>query len=113
MSRRGYPKGKVKPGRLVRLMREYPNLWGDLSAGSGFNAISRDPEFGYRFMEEFQDRLMFGTDLCHQPTNLFKDFGIIRYFPRLRKEKLISAEAYEKIAWKNANRLLKLGIAER
>ena len=111
-SRRGYPKGKVRPGRLVHLMREYPNLWGDLSAGSGFNAISRDPEFGYRFMEEFQDRLLFGTDICYVPVNLHKTFGIIKYFRKLRKERLISDEAYEKMAWKNANRLLKLGLAE-
>jgi predicted TIM-barrel fold metal-dependent hydrolase len=95
-SRAGWPTGKVKPGAVVRLMREYPNLHGDLSAGSGFGAISRDPEFGYRFMEEFQDRLLFGTDICYTPIkNLFKDFGIIKYFQKLKKEKLISTEAWE------------------
>ncbi len=42
-ARGGYPTGPVTPGRVVELMRRYPGLHGDLSAGSGFNAISRDP----------------------------------------------------------------------
>ena len=54
----------LEGGAVVRLFRQYPNLYGDLSAGSGYNAISRDPEFGYAFMDEFQDRLLFGTDFA-------------------------------------------------
>jgi len=101
-----YPKGKVTPGRVVELMRKYPSLHGDLSAGSGFGAISRDPEFGYAFMEEFQDRLYWGTDIANVPQKL----PIVDYFRKLKAEKLISPAAYEKITWQNANRLLKLGI---
>ncbi|MHB8902940.1 MAG: amidohydrolase family protein [Thermoguttaceae bacterium] len=103
----GYPKGKVTPGRVVDLMRKYPSLHGDLSAGSGLNAISRDPEFGYNFLEEFQDRLYWGTDFANVPQAL----PIVDYFHKLRAEKLISPAAYEKITWQNANRLLKLAIA--
>jgi uncharacterized protein len=59
----GYPKGKVQPGGAIdRLMAKYPNIYGDLSAGSGANSISRDKEFGRAFMIRRQDRLMFGTD---------------------------------------------------
>lgn len=105
-TRNTYPKGKVTPGRLVHLFREYPNLYGDLSAGSGFNAISRDPEFGYRFMEEFQDRLFFGTDICYVDQKL----DIVPYWNELREKKLIPLEVWEKISWKNANRELNLGI---
>lgn len=101
-----YPKGKVTPGRVVELMRKYPNLHGDLSAGSGHNAISRDPEFGYAFMEEFQDRLYWGTDIANVPQKL----PIVDYFRNLWAEKLISPAAYEKITWQNADKLLKLGI---
>lgn len=105
-NRNSYPKEAVKPGRLVELMRNYPNLHGDLSAGSGYNAISRDPEFGYQFMEEFQDRLYFGTDIANVP----QEPEILPYFRKLREERLISVEAYEKITWKNAANLLGLKI---
>jgi uncharacterized protein len=101
--RKGYPKGPiVKEGRVVQLMRKYPNLHGDLSAGSGFNAISRDPEFGYRFLEEFQDRLYWGTDIDTVPI----DLPIVPYFKKLKEQRLISDAAYEKITWKNATKLL-------
>jgi len=107
-TRGGYPEGKVTPGRLVRLMREYPNLWADLSAGSGFNAIRRDPEFGYAFLEEFQDRLCFGTDLAWAE----QDAPIAAYFQKLRADRLISPEAWGKITWENADRLLGLGLQQ-
>lgn len=58
-----YPRTKVAPGGAIdRLMDKYPNLYGDLSAGSGANAIRRDPEFGREFMIRRADRLLFGTD---------------------------------------------------
>ncbi|MDH7568144.1 MAG: amidohydrolase family protein, partial [Armatimonadota bacterium] len=105
-TRSGYPKGKVTPGRVVELMRRHPNLHGDLSAGSGFNAISRDPEFGAAFMEEFQDRLYFGTDLANDPQPL----PIVDHFRMLKEKEILSKEAYEKIAWGNAARLLGLEV---
>ena len=38
-----YPKGPVKPGGLLdRLMGKYPNLYADMSAGSGYGALTRD-----------------------------------------------------------------------
>lgn len=104
-NRSGYPTGRVRPGRVPELMRTYPNLHGDLSAGSGYNAISRDFEFGCQFMEEFQDRLYFGTDIARVPQSL----PIVEFFQRLKQEKLISHTAYEKIAWRNAAQLLGLG----
>ena len=104
----GYPEGKVTPGRLLELFRKYPALHGDLSAGSGFNAISRDPEFGYAFMEEFQDRLCFGTDIANVPQKL----DIVPYFAKLKEERRIPADVYEKIAWQNADRLLGLSAGE-
>src|SRR5262245_42662310 len=59
----GYPKTKVVPGGAIdALMDKYPNLYGDLSAGSGAGAISRDLEFGREFLIRRQDRIMFGTD---------------------------------------------------
>lgn len=58
-----YPDGTVTPGGAIdALMDKYPNLHGDLSAGSGARAISRDPDFGRAFIMRRADRLMFGTD---------------------------------------------------
>jgi len=58
-----YPRSPVAPGGAVdRLLAKYPNLYGDLSAGSGANAISRDKSFGRKFLIRHADRLLFGTD---------------------------------------------------
>ncbi len=58
-----YPKGKVTPGGLTdRLLADYPNMFGDLSAGSGLNALTRDPEHTAAFLERHQDKLLFGSD---------------------------------------------------
>ena len=106
-NRGGYPEGAVEPGRVVELMRTYPNLHGDLSAGSGYNAISRDPKFGFAFLEEFQDRLYFGTDIANVPQEL----PIVGYFKKMREEHLVSDEAMDRICYKNADKLLGLEIA--
>ena len=59
----GYPRGTVAAGGAIdRLMDKHENLFGDLSAGSGAGAISRDPAFGREFLVRRQDRLMFGSD---------------------------------------------------
>jgi len=58
-----YPSGEVVPGgKLPEMFRQYPNLYADLSAGSGLNALQRDPEFARGFLLEFQDRLLYGRD---------------------------------------------------
>ena len=101
--RNGYPSGPVTgPGRVVQLMRKYPNLHGDLSANSGYNAVSRDEQFGCAFLEEFQDRLYFGTDITAPDTPA----PLAEYLPRLRQEGKISPECFVKIARTNAARLL-------
>jgi len=59
----GYPTGSVMPGGAVdRLLVEYLNLYADLSAGSGYNAMTRDPEFTHGFIERHHRKLLFGTD---------------------------------------------------
>jgi predicted TIM-barrel fold metal-dependent hydrolase len=58
-----YPKGKVTQGGLTdRWLSDYPNLFGDLSANSGLNALTRDEEFTRGFLQRHQDKLMFGSD---------------------------------------------------
>ena len=58
-----YPKGRVTPGGLTdRYLSDYPNMFGDLSAGSGASAFKRDPEHARAFMERHQDKLLYGSD---------------------------------------------------
>lgn len=57
------PTGPIKEeGVVPKLFRRYSNLYGDLSDPSPANALARDPEYGPKFLNEFQDRLLFGTD---------------------------------------------------
>ena len=106
----GYPTGKVLPGgRLVELMRKYPNLCGDISAGSGLNALQRDREFGVAFLNEFQDRLFFGQDTCAVTNNMMHS----EYLDELLENGEISQEVYNKVCWQNAVKLLKLDLTEK
>lgn len=71
-SAEAYPKGPVRaPGRLYGLFDRYPNLYADLSAGSGRTALNRDPEHAKGFVERFQDRLLFGRDIYGQELHRF------------------------------------------
>ena len=58
-----YPAGPLTlGGRLVPLFEKYPNLYADLSAGSGLGALHRDTEHAREFIIRFADRLLFGRD---------------------------------------------------
>ncbi len=100
-----YPTGPIrKEGSLVRLLRTHANLYADLSAMSGYHAISRDREFGIRFLTEFQDRVVFGTDVCFGGAQ-----GRMPHLPYLRgllEAGDISRGVFEKITGGNALKLL-------
>src|SRR5688500_8547275 len=56
------PTGRPVSGGLTdRWLKEYPNLYGDLSA-SGAVAMLRDAEFTRDFIARHQDKLFFATD---------------------------------------------------
>lgn len=57
------PKKVAPDGALDRLMKKYPNLYGDLSEPGGEKAIARDPDFGRQFLIRNADQLLFGTDV--------------------------------------------------
>jgi len=105
-TRSKYPKGKVNEGRIAKLLRECPNLYCDLSAGSGFNALKRDPEYAYRFIEEFSDRLMFGTDIVYPN----QEAGLSAWLDESFEKGNISEDAYKKICRENAIRIFDLKI---
>jgi predicted TIM-barrel fold metal-dependent hydrolase len=58
-----YPKGPVTRGGLTdRYLADYPNMYGDLSAGSGLNALTRDEDFTREFLTRHQGKLIYGSD---------------------------------------------------
>ena len=100
-----YPDYPVREeGVLPKLMRRYPNLCGDLSAGSGCNALKRDPDHAVAFLNEFQDRLLFGTDICAPDTPT----PLVDFLLDLRDNNKITEEVFRKVARENAVRLLGL-----
>ena len=99
----GYPHGPVKPGGAIdRLFDLYPNLWGDLSAGSGAGALARDRAFGQRFLIRRADRLLFGTDYL-RPGQDVPQFELLAGFQ-------LSPEVRAKIERGNAARLFGLTL---
>ncbi len=91
----GYPKGPViRGGRIWELMEKYPNLYLDLSAGSGLNAMRRDVGYTKELLTAFQDRAMYGRDDIsndHQP---------------FLKSLELGKEIEDKIFYKNAIKLI-------
>lgn len=106
-NRGGLPKGKVTEGRLAQLMRKYENLYCDLSAGSGSNAMMRDPEYAAKFLEEFSDRVLYGCDVCLSNKTAFA-IAFDEFLTKMRTDGMLSEENYYKIVRGNAIKLLKL-----
>ncbi len=103
--RNGYPKGPIKnKGRLWTLMETYPNLYGDFSAGSGHNALTRDPEKGIEFLKKFNKKIFFGTDMFMKKKNPPEHLPMMQ---NALKEKKISKTVYENIMHKNFERVFK------
>ncbi len=103
--RAGYPTGPVEEGRLAQLMRKYPNLYGDLSAGSGNNSLARDLDYAGRFLTEFQDRIMFGLDICAPDRYVSPLADTLKTLLRTGR---ITASVYRKVARENQLRELAL-----
>jgi uncharacterized protein len=101
-----YIQGPIRrEGSLPRLLRTYGNLYADISAMSGLRAISQDRAFGVRFLNEFQGRILFGTDVA---------FGgeagrmpHLEYLRELERSGEIGREVLEKIVSGNTRRILK------
>lgn len=99
------PKGPIEEeGTVPKLMRKYPNLCGDLSDGTAYNAIARDESYGPRFLSEFEDRLYFGTDMCFPTMEVQLDKLLLHW----RETGKISETTFRKIAYENAEKLLRL-----
>jgi predicted TIM-barrel fold metal-dependent hydrolase len=118
---RGYPAGPIKPGGLTdKWLSDFPNLYADLSANSGNNALSRDTGFTGNFLQRHQSKLIFGSD-CSCPDG--KGSGVSQSnnpeAARLAgkcvaRETLgvlkqhASPEIFRRVVWENGLKLFKL-----
>ncbi len=102
-----YPSGKVTRGGLTdQLLSNYPNMYGDLSAGSGLNALTRDEEHTREFFIRHQDKLLYGSDCAdsagHGPE--CQGAQTIKAIRRLSESK----EIERKLLFENAKKLFRL-----
>jgi uncharacterized protein len=116
-----YPSGPIKPGGITdKLLSDYPNLYGDLSANSGNNALSRDPEFTAGFLKRHVDKLIFGSDCScadgkgggisqtgNPAASRLAGKCVARETLTLL-QKTARPDAFRKMAWENAHRVYKL-----
>jgi uncharacterized protein len=116
-----YPSGPIVRGGVTDTwLGEFPNLFADLSANSGNNALSRDPSFTADFLKRHQDKLLFGSDCgCADGHGAGVSQGNNPAASRLAgkcvaRETLTvlkaaaSPDVFKKLVWDNAHTLLKV-----
>jgi predicted TIM-barrel fold metal-dependent hydrolase len=102
-----YPKGPVTKGGLTdRYLSDYGNMYGDLSAGSGLNALTRDEDFTRDFLTRHQDKLVFGSDCSDSDGTGSKCQGsqTIAAVRRLSANRTIE----RKLLYENARKLMRV-----
>jgi uncharacterized protein len=103
-----YPRTRVRRGGYTtRLLQDYPNMYADLSAGSGLNAMRRDEEHAQWFLDAVQDKLLYGSDCSDRvgkgdPCSGWQQLELVR---RLAPNPV----ALRKILAGNALRIMRLG----
>jgi predicted TIM-barrel fold metal-dependent hydrolase len=102
-----YPKGPVTRGGLTdRYLSDYANMYGDLSAGSGLNALMRDEDFTRDFLTRHQSKLLYGSDCNDLDGSGPKCIGS-QTIATIRR--LAPASAVErKLLYENAKRVLRV-----
>ena len=104
-----YPWRPVEAGGKVdQILQKYPNAYADISANSGLRALQRDFQFAREFVERNREKLLYGTDFpC--PNWIDKGpFGTDGLHLSFLRSMGLSQETFEKIAFKNAEKLLKI-----
>jgi len=89
---------------MIAMMYQYPNLYGDLSANSGNNALSRDPEFTEGFLKRHQEKLIYGSDCNDLDGTRCQGAQTIAAIRRLAPSKAIE----RKLLYGNAKKLFRL-----
>jgi predicted TIM-barrel fold metal-dependent hydrolase len=117
---RGYPSGPIKPGGLTdKFLSDFPNLYADMSANSGNNALSRDTDFSRDFIVRHRSKLIFGSDCAcadgkgggisqgsNPEASRLAGKCVARETLGLLK-KLASPEIFRQVTWENGVRTFK------
>ena len=116
-----YPAGPITRGGITdRLLGDYPNLFGDLAANSGNNAMSRDAGFTADFLRRHQDKLLFGSDCScsdghgggvsqnNNPAAARLAGKCVARETLSLLKRSASADVFQKLVWGNIHRLLKI-----
>jgi len=104
-----YPKGPVTPGGLTdKYLTDYPNMFGDMSAGSGLNAMLRDEDHARAFIARHAEKLMFGSD-CDDAVGSGEKCSGSQMLATIRRL-APSKEVERKVLFGNAKRVLKLSV---
>lgn len=105
-----YPKTKVTPGGLTdHYLSDYPNMYGDLSAGSGLNSLTRDEDQAREFLVRHQDKLMFGSD-CPDVASTADKFCGAQTLAAVRRL-VPDRKIQRKIFCQNAERVFRIKIS--
>jgi len=103
-----YPAGKIKPGGYIeKLLSRYDNIYADLSAKSGLNAITRDIDYAKTFLERFSSKVLFGTDFPCIDIDATQ-FGVNNKHLSALKELNLSKKALKNILYENAFKLVNI-----
>jgi predicted TIM-barrel fold metal-dependent hydrolase len=116
-----YPNGPIVRGGVTDTwLADFPNLFGDMAANSGNNAMSRDPVFTTDFLTRHQDKLIFGSDCAcadghgggvsqgnNPAASRMAGKCVARETLGLLK-RLAPPAVFRKITWDNAHKLLKI-----
>lgn len=116
-----YPSGKIKRGGITdKWLSDYPNLFADLSANSGNNALSRDPEFTGGFLRRHEDKLIFGSDCActdgkgggisqagNPAASRLAGKCVARETLTLLRRTL-APDVFRKVTWENAHRIYRI-----
>src|SRR5258705_2299147 len=116
-----YPTGPIKRGGVTdKLLGDYANLFGDLSANSGNNAMSRDAAFTADFLKRHQDKLLFGSDCscsdghgagvsqANNPAAMRLAGKCVARETLTVGKQNTAADVFQKIVWGNAHKLLRI-----
>jgi predicted TIM-barrel fold metal-dependent hydrolase len=120
---RGYPAGPIKKGGLTdRWLSDFPNLYADMSANSGNNALSRDTEFSRGFITRHKSKLILGSDCSctdgkgggisqnnNPEANRLAGKCVARETLSLL-QRLTSPEIFRRITWENGVKLFKIPV---